>query len=236
MNAFKLRGSVLGPNAETREWILLGPEDACASQNLLHIQAIWGDFKPPSEQVAPQANCMRIPGWETSIHSLCSCSGDPKHFAAKFGSLCTIASVITTGWCAQGRVHVVREALPVGREFELRFKELTGFNSKEEIAQRGNSFPCRRFAQYLPSVIEFLCFCEKVQINTFTNQETNKKELLCQNIHSYLWLQENRAPRLSLLCVLFVREIIVEIGLLPVKCRSFCGENLSHPCIPFYGN
>ena len=31
-------------------------------------------------------------------------------------------------------------------------------------------------------------------------------------------------------------EIIVEIGLLPIKYRSFCGENLSYPCIPFYSN
>lgn len=149
--------------------------------------------------------------------------------------LCT-TSVISRGCRARGRVREIREAFPLEGGLNCDPKEFMGFNSKGKTARRGNGFPCGWFAQYLPSVIEFLCFCEKVQINTFTNQETNKKELLCQRIHPYLWLRENRAPRLSLLCVLFVREIIVEIGLLPVKCRSFCGENLSHPCIPFYGN
>ena len=85
--------------------------------------------------------------------------------------------------------------------------------------------------------MEFLGFRKKVQINTFTNQETTgKEELLCPSIYPHLRLEQNTAPWLSLLGMDFVREIIVEIGLLPIKCRSFCGGNLSYPCIPFYSN
>lgn len=69
------------------------------------------------------------------------------------------------------------------------------------------------------------------------NQETNKQKGVPLSEYPSLSMASGKhTPWLSLLCVLFAREIIVEIGLLPVKCRSFCGENLSHPCIPFYNN
>lgn len=63
-----------------------------------------------------------------------------------------------------------------------------------------------------------------------------KYALLCQSIRPHLWLEQNTDPRLSLLWIRFVSEIIVEIGLLPIKTESFCRENLSYPCIPFYSN
>lgn len=119
----------------------------------------------------------------------------------------------------------------------LESKIFAGCNSEVGSSWRGDSFPCWRFAQYLLSVMEFLGFREKVQINTFTNQETTgKEELLCPSIYPHLQLEQNTALWLSLLWMDFVREIIVEIGSLPVKCRSFCGGNLSYLCIPFYSN
>lgn len=69
-----------------------------------------------------------------------------------------------------------------------------------------------------------------------TSGNNGQHTLLCQSIRPHLWLEQNTTPRLSLLWIRFVSEIIVEIGLLPIKSESFCRENLSYPCIPFYSN
>lgn len=86
-------------------------------------------------------------------------------------------------------------------------------------------------------MIEFLCFCEKFEVNAFTNQETNKKRVpLSERTSPFIALGKYCPMAIFVTVVCALCEIIVEIGLLPVKYRSFCGENLSHPCIAFYSN
>lgn len=99
--------------------------------------------------------------------------------------------------------------------------------SERSFAGSTNSLQCCSVAWELPRVIVVcvcVCFCEMVQINTQIREQQNQ-DSLCPSVRPHLRFQENTAPWLAWLLILSVREIIVEIGLLPMKCSSFCGEN-----------
>ena len=74
---------------------------------------------------------------------------------------------------------------------------------------------------YLPSVTEFLCFCEKVQINTFTNQESNRKSSFVRASIRIYGFRE-RQPHGSHCCVCFLcgRELW-KLGCFPSSADPF---------------
>lgn len=68
----------------------------------------------------------------------------------------------------------------------------------------------------LPRVIAFLCFCEMVQINTLTNQGTTETRRPSSEHPSSFMASGKHSPTFIVAACAFC-QIIVEIGLLPVK-------------------